>query len=501
MDHGHKHFHNMLAIRAPDVTTVDGVVMSVVYVTADATFSGDIGGYTTLNGDDSNTAAAAAAAVAATSSNYVLPAPTVADSTQAAVATSPSSAFSSSVAESSLAASSNGALSSDTTLRTSAGTYRASNTAVAGAAETSSSSSSATASSSDAGMSTGAKAGLAIGIIAIVGIIAALLLWFFGKKKREKEENSRADNEKSAFTPAPAPKNTDAYGLTRTPTSKTAPRLSLRPMSRMMPEFMGGGNRRSAGNMLNNMGGAGAAESARNMSPSPQPRSQSPAGYHQNGPMSHNGPMAQNRPTENPFADPQNPFADPEKAQMAASAPAPRRAPAPASNDNFLPIQQNSPVAAPAPLVVERKAAPIDAPSSAPTLPSSSPGPLAGAAAGAIAAGAIAGGAAAAMSTGPRKQESPREQPREFTPGPAPSPAPSTPVSARPPIIAAAAEGAPSSPGPGSAAASGVYRVLMDFVPSMDDELELKTGQLVRMLHEYDDGWVSRLDPNFLCSH
>jgi hypothetical protein len=36
-----------------------------------------------------------------------------------------------------------------------------------------------------------------------------------------------------------------------------------------------------------------------------------------------------------------------------------------------------------------------------------------------------------------------------------------------------------------------VYRVLMDFVPSMEDELELKNGQLVRMLHEYDDGWVS----------
>jgi hypothetical protein len=25
----------------------------------------------------------------------------------------------------------------------------------------------------------------------------------------------------------------------------------------------------------------------------------------------------------------------------------------------------------------------------------------------------------------------------------------------------------------------------------MDDELELRSGQLVRMLHEYDDGWVS----------
>jgi hypothetical protein len=36
-----------------------------------------------------------------------------------------------------------------------------------------------------------------------------------------------------------------------------------------------------------------------------------------------------------------------------------------------------------------------------------------------------------------------------------------------------------------------VHRIQLDFKPSMDDELELKAGQLVRLLHEYDDGWVS----------
>lgn len=38
---------------------------------------------------------------------------------------------------------------------------------------------------------------------------------------------------------------------------------------------------------------------------------------------------------------------------------------------------------------------------------------------------------------------------------------------------------------------NNVHRVQLDFKPSMDDELELKSGQLVRMLHAYDDGWVS----------
>ena len=36
-----------------------------------------------------------------------------------------------------------------------------------------------------------------------------------------------------------------------------------------------------------------------------------------------------------------------------------------------------------------------------------------------------------------------------------------------------------------------VHRVQLDFRPSMDDELEIHAGQLVRILHEYDDGWVS----------
>ena len=38
---------------------------------------------------------------------------------------------------------------------------------------------------------------------------------------------------------------------------------------------------------------------------------------------------------------------------------------------------------------------------------------------------------------------------------------------------------------------SNVYRVQLDFKPSLEDEMEMKAGELVRLLHEYDDGWVS----------
>ena len=47
--------------------------------------------------------------------------------------------------------------------------------------------------------------------------------------------------------------------------------------------------------------------------------------------------------------------------------------------------------------------------------------------------------------------------------------------------------------GPAIAAAGGpanraVHCVQLDLKPSMDDELELCAGQLIRILHEYDDG-------------
>lgn len=54
-----------------------------------------------------------------------------------------------------------------------------------------------------------------------------------------------------------------------------------------------------------------------------------------------------------------------------------------------------------------------------------------------------------------------------------------------------AATVAAAGSGPGPRGPNNVHRVQLDFKPSMDDELELRSGQLVRMLHEYDDGWVS----------
>ena len=61
------------------------------------------------------------------------------------------------------------------------------------------------------------------------------------------------------------------------------------------------------------------------------------------------------------------------------------------------------------------------------------------------------------------------------------------------------------APGPSSGAAaiaaaggpptSTVHRVQLDFRPTLEDEMGLRAGQLVRLLHEYDDGWVSFMAP------
>ncbi|KAK2028008.1 hypothetical protein LX32DRAFT_591567 [Colletotrichum zoysiae] len=37
---------------------------------------------------------------------------------------------------------------------------------------------------------------------------------------------------------------------------------------------------------------------------------------------------------------------------------------------------------------------------------------------------------------------------------------------------------------------TSVHRVQLEFKPTLEDEMELRAGQLVRLLHEYDDGWA-----------
>lgn len=399
----------MVAKRQNTVMTQDGTVYSVVYVTAEPTFTGIIGGYTTITDGDG----------AATPTNSFPAALTQEADGSPETSTAPTETVVGVETSGSQTIRQTQTLTNPTT---GSNPNTSGNTAVAGANSTSGASTSS--SSSSDGLSVGAKAGIAVGVIGAVGLIAILLLCLLGKKKKQRQTEAAKENEKSTYGNGAAASTPPTEMVDRSPTSAQAPRLSLRPVSRMLPEFMGSGSkgRLSSGNVLTSIGESGSGP-ARSLSPAHQARGPSPL---------------QDQPQENPFADPQNPFADPEK-----------------------------PALVPAPLSI----GPI--PSKAPQ-----PSPTTVAAAGAIA------GATAAMA--------PRATPAHSTANslsnpvafPVRSSHPSTPVTPGP-VVAT---------GPGAESPQGnVYRIMMDFKPSMEDELELVSGALVRMLHEYDDGWVSLL--------
>ena len=159
----------------------------------------------------------------------------------------------------------------------------------------------------------------------------------------------------------------------------------------------------------------------------------------QNGSAGGSRPGAMNEKAENPFQDPQNPFGD-EHAHAVSTASG--AVPAPGPN-------------VPAPLKIRT--------------PQKTELAAGAASAAVVGAGAAVAGAAAAAAShsGPASPESTH----------------STAMS----DAAAAAGAIPGGP------QNNVHRVQLDFKPSMDDEIELRNGQLVRILHEYDDGWVKNI--------
>lgn len=119
----------------------------------------------------------------------------------------------------------------------------------------------------------------------------------------------------------------------------------------------------------------------------------------------------------------------------------------------------------------------------------SGPGPME------VAAGAAAVGTVGAAATATASHKSDKDQRNEPTSADSdvhpPGRSSPSPGSIDGESISSAAMAAAGMTGPAAAGPLNVYRVQMDFNPSMEDELALRTGSLVRMLHEYDDGWVS----------
>jgi hypothetical protein len=267
-------------------------------------------------------------------------------------------------------------------------------------------------------MSAGGKAGLAIGILLLVGAILALVLFCF-KKRKDQQRQTLADHEKN--DPFSDTLHRQASVQT-TRTSPTAPRLSLRPVTQFLPNL--GEKRQSRGNALMTAGAPMSEKAIRMESPV--------------------NSQADNRA---------NPFGNHAESIDSANANGPAE------------VRVMSP-----------------------------DGEIVSAATGVAATGAVAG-AAAGLARGASKREN-APKPLDFTnanpfmgpPSPAGTEFSTTSDSTASPQQTTTGAAIAAAGGPAN---STVHRVQLDFKPSMEDELELRAGQLIRLLHEYDDGWVS----------
>ena len=413
-----------------DIKRQVATLVSIVYKTAIPTFDGPVGGYTTIIPSiqaptiqtTPTPIQASQAVTSATQQQSSLAASTTVLSTVPAassasnIAASVSSALigssvnsiqtSSSIQATVVAPSSSSLLisikASSPSLTNASPTFSILSTsapaAVSSASQASSSDSATVSKHESKGLTDGAKAGIAIGVIlglvAIVGLIAFCCL---RRKKQQQKAHDRPEDEKNPFgdnaaTPAP-------------PRTSLPPQIGLRPLMESRPEMVTQAN---DNNPLSLIGGS-AAISRQDV---------------EKGPI--------DRP---------NPFEEQVEASRST----------PADDHSMLSKQE-----IPAPLRIR------------------TPTPEA------VAQTGILAGASATIAQR-HNTPKPLDIKRAISPIPAaPSPA-GTEFSMMSTSQGSMANNLPSN---------NVHRIQLDFKPSMEDELELCAGQLVRLLHEYDDGWV-----------
>lgn len=307
----------------------------------------------------------------------------------------------------------------------------------------------------DQGPSAGAKAGIAFGVLGGLLLVGLLVFFLVNRRRKAAAEREQIDDDEK-FHAAVAPSASPFEPASVSRADPKAPRISLRPVTQFLPNWNGLDNKRSskgAGMML----GAGAAGAAGGASARAV------------------GGSAWERPGTSQSTNPANPFGNQAE-----------RVPSPIREERNYDRSGPSPVSGPV--------TPVSGSPPRPEDPLTAIGPV-------IAAAAVAGTAAAAgAATGLARKTSMRHGgPKnvDLTLPPPPGPMPPSPagtefsVSSMPPGTAApASNGAAAIAAAGGPQNSAVHRVQLDFQPTLEDEMGLKAGELVRLLHEYDDGWV-----------
>ncbi|KAH7350294.1 hypothetical protein BKA66DRAFT_447011 [Pyrenochaeta sp. MPI-SDFR-AT-0127] len=336
--------------------------------------------------------------------------------------------------------------------------------AAAGIASATAAVSAAASADGEGGMSGGAKAGLALGVLVVVGALLVGILVLYRRKKNQLANNNANEKINMYDAPPPPPPQVQAAPLPapsiRTQrTMSTAPRLSLRPVTQFDPTFSE--QRKSGGNLLTVAAAGGAAAHARDRELPERPTS------------AWERPGATNAPATNPFNDPETrsgpPSANPFGNNAALDA---HQANIPDSPPNASPLhstmhstQPSADFANPAAAIAAAEMDPVavaGAMSSIPPPTNDLPLPP-----------SINGSVDGVPPSPAWTEDFPA------SPGPAPT--------GPPPVAGAMAGNRSNSPSPGP---NNVHRIQLDFKASMQDELNLQAGQLVRMLHEYDDGWA-----------
>lgn len=438
-------FEAPIEARQPNPDPALQTIVSVVYVTAEPTFTGSIAGYSTVGQEEEE----------ATSSEVQKPTSQTKPAAIKTTATSASSQSHSATVASTLktSASSSTELPSSIVAISSVGssiallaaTHDASTSSLAthssasASAPVSASSTAAADSSSSGGMSAGGKAGLAIGILLFFGAALAMLLFVF-RKKKQAAKSERIEDEKAAMVASSARRaEAERVSIQRQASQRSARgahHLSLRPVTQFQPF-----KEKQEASQAPGQTGSMLTPISTALSYQSQPPGTANSDQNMNNPFG-NHAEAIDTPNTNgpPIIEGFNAGGE----VVAAATSASSKSPTPSISEGAAPVP----------------AKPI-------------------------------GLARSASKAGNGLKQMDFTKPKTNTPLSPPSPSgsdfstASTAQSAA--GVAIAAAGGPTN--------TAVHRVQLDFAPSMDDELELKAGQLIRILHEYDDGWVSNFIP------
>ncbi|KAI0469580.1 hypothetical protein F4859DRAFT_516074 [Xylaria cf. heliscus] len=432
--------------RAPET------VYKTVYTTMSANFDGPIAGYTTVGvpAETTHKGNTADDVTAASKETAVPKADSDKDQASGSPETLPASlAPSKSInlnGESTLALAGTTALTQQTHLPTTADA-----TGSLGATDAAASSSpTSTSSPSSSDTSAGAKAGIAIGVLGGLLAVGLLIFFLFSKRRKQLEQQHAHDNEKVSG-PVAGGRPASVRSVRSTLTSATAPQLSLRPVTQFNPTFNERRSSKGAGLMLATAG-AGPQSATREK-----------------------GGSMWERPSTSRSNNPENPFNDNARAYS------------PTGSGPSVPHEQPSnPFDSPENVV--GMAQTTDLPATPTTGPATS------------GVGAVAVAAAAATAVGTSTSLTRKASTRKEAPEPLDLTMPVGPPSPTGTDFSMNSVAPGQSPGPSKSAAAiaeaggpsstAVHRVQLDFKPSMEDELELQAGHLVRILHEYDDGWA-----------